>query len=143
MAVVGSTLTIDIHFTADTDAASVRGAMRSNRNLHPDLEAELREMVDGRIGDVFQENDVEGVVSSIDLELIDDRVAGAPRERITGSLSVEGDESDLAAVTDAIDPPMRAGLADAAEELILEYLDRQNLQEDLNITVSVTPIEFQ
>jgi hypothetical protein len=143
MAVVGSTITIDIHFTADTDADSVRGAMRSNRNLHPDLEAELRQMVDTRVADVFSDNDIENVVTSVDLELIDDRVPGAPRERITGSLTVEGDETDLAGVDDAIDPPARADLADAAEELIVDYLERQNLHEELNITVSVTPVEFQ
>lgn len=143
MAVVGSTITIDIHFTADTDADSVRGAMRSNRSLHPDLETEIRQMVDTRIADVFSENDIDNVVSSVDLELIDDRVPGAPRERITGSLTVEGDETDLAGVDSAIDPPARADLADAAEELIVDYLERQNLHEELNITVSVTPVEFQ
>jgi hypothetical protein len=27
--------------------------------------------------------------------------------------------------------------------LIVDYLERQNLHEELNITVSVTPVEFQ
>jgi hypothetical protein len=143
MAVVGSRLTIDIHFTADTDADSVRGAMRSNRNIHPDLEDELRRMVDRKTSEIFDDNDVEEVVASVDFELIDDRVPGAPRERIIGEVSVEGDESNLAAVNDAVGPPERADIADASEELILDYLARQNLEQDLNITVSMTPIEFK
>ena len=143
MAVVGSRLTIDIHFTADTDAGSVRGAMRQNRNIHPQVADELKRMVDQRTAEFFREKDVAEVVASIDFELIDDRVPGAPRERIIGEFSVEGDESNLAGVADAIGPPARADIADAAEELIIDYIHRQNLDEDLNITVSMTPIEFK
>ena len=143
MAVVGSSITIDVHFTADTDADSVRGAMRSNRNLHPDLATEIRQMIDRKTPAIFSDHDIDGVAVSTDLELIDDRVPGAPRERIVGDLTVEGDESDLAAVNAAVDAPERAEIADDAEALLLDYLGRQNLDEDLNLTVSVTPIEFK
>jgi len=143
MAVVGSTLTIDVHFTADTDADSVRGAMRENRNLDPKLGDAFRSMIDREMSTLFDENDIEGVVVTSDLELIDDRVAGAPRERVTGDITFEGEESALAAVNDAIDAPDRARLADESERVLREYLDRQQLDEEINVTVSVTPLEFK
>ena len=143
MAVVGSTLTIDVHFTADTDADSVRGAMRENRNLDPKLGDAFRSMIDQQMRTLFDENDIEGVVVTSDLELIDDRVAGAPRERVTGEVAFEGEESALAAVNDAVDAPERAQLADEAERVLREYLDRQQLHEEINVTVSVTPLEFK
>jgi hypothetical protein len=77
------------------------------------------------------------------LSLVEETVPGAPRQRINAQLDVEGDQSLLAAVDDAVNTPERARMADAAEDRLKSRLEEQGLTDVVGTTVIVTPVEFR
>jgi hypothetical protein len=143
MAVVGSTIRIDFHLTEDGDVETVREAVRQGTAVAPALASQIRETVretaqsafDGAVGDQAD--------LSVDVALVTERVPGAPRERIQVTMDFEGDDSALAAVDDAVSPPDRARLADALEATTAAFLEDEHLHRAVELTVSVTPIEFR
>jgi len=144
MAVVGSTILIDFHITENTDIDTVRGVVRHNETQ---VSTDLAGRIERTVRDVATESldgaDVGDHSVSIDLELVTGRVPGAPRERISVTLDFEGENSVVAAIDDAVTPPDRARLADALEEATLNVLHQHNLRDDVEVMVSVTPIQFR
>lgn len=143
MAVVGSTISIDLHLTEDADLDSVRGATRKNQRVHPTVAERVRQTVQHQADQALEDGDVSGYTLSVNVEVEQDRVPGAPRERISASMDVEGEDSVVAAVDDAITPPDRARLADELEDEILAYLEEYDLAAVVDVIVSVTPIQFR
>lgn len=134
---------IDLHVTADTDSDSVRGAVVEQSRLRADFAEGLRRTIRESASRLLEEKEIDDVTVSVDLELKDDRVPGAPRERIEARLDVEGEDSLLAAVEEAVGTPGRAQIADATEERLLEHLQDVGLIEVVETTVIVTPIQFR
>lgn len=143
MAVLGSDIMIDMHVTADTDVDSVRGAVQKNKRLQPELAGELQRVIEETATDLLREEGITDCALTVDLDLVDERVPGAPRERINARLSVEGDESVLAAVDAAVEAPERARVADAAEDRLLDHLEAEGLADVVDTTVIVTPVQFR
>lgn len=144
MAVVGSTIKIDLHVTEDADIETVRGITRqSPEQVHPDLAERVRGTVESEASAAISGEDLEGISLSVDVDLVADRVPGAPRERVTVALDFEGDDSALAAVDDAVGAPDRAQIADEVESTVQGYLEEKDLRNGVDVTVSVTPIQFR
>jgi hypothetical protein len=144
MAVVGSTITIDLHITEDADIETVRGITRqSPENVHRDFADRIRGTVERQATTAIDGDDVGDVSISVDVELVSDRVPGAPRERVTATLDFEGDDSTLAAVDNAVGAPDRAQIADEVESTVQAYLEENDLLNGVDVTVSVTPIQFR
>lgn len=144
MAVVGSTITIDLHITEDADIETVRGVSRqSPEQVHRDLAERVRGTVESQAAAALDGDDVRDVSITVDVDLVSDRVPGAPRERVTAGLNFEGDDSALAAVDDAVGAPDRAQIAGEVESTIQAYLEENNLGGGVDVTVSVTPIQFR
>lgn len=144
MAVVGSTITIDLHVTEDADIETVRGITRqSPEQVHRDLAERVRGTVESQAAAALDGNDVGDVSIAVDVDLVSDRVPGAPRERVTAALDFEGDDSILAAVDDAVGAPDRAQIADEVESAVQAYLEENDLRDGVDVTVSVTPIQFR
>lgn len=143
MPVVGSTISIDLHLTEDADLDSVRGATRDNERVHPTVAERVRQVVQAQAEDALNGADLDSYTLSVDVEVEQDRVPGAPRERISVAMDVEGDDAVVAAVDDAITPPDRARLADALEEEMNAYLQEYDLASAVDVIVSVTPIQFR
>jgi len=133
---------IDFHLTEDGDVETVRGSVRQGSSVAPALAGRIRDVVEegarsalnGGAGDV---------ALSIDVAFVTDRVPGAPRERVTVTLDFEGDDAVVAAVGDAVSPPDRARIADALEETTAAFMEERGLTEGVELTVSITPIEFR
>lgn len=143
MAVVGSTIMIDLHLTEDADMDTVRGVVRQNgAQVHSDLAQRVRQTVDRRARSALDGHDVGDYTLGVDVDVVADRVPGAPRERVTVSLDFEGDDGVVAAIDDAVSAPDRAQLADALEEMTQNYLHQHDLR-GVEVTVSVTPIQFR
>lgn len=134
---------IDLHVTADTDSDSVRGAVAEQSRLRTDFAEGLRRTIRNSVSRLLEEKEIDDVTVSVDLELKDGRVPGAPRERIEARLDVEGEDSLLAAVEEAVGTPGRAQIADATEERLLEHLQDVGLVDVVETTVIVTPIQFR
>jgi len=144
MPVVGSTILIDLHLTEDTDIETVRGAVRRNDSaVSTDLAGRVERTVRDVLVDSIDSSDLGDYSVSVDVDLVTGRVPGAPRERVPVTLDFEGDKTVVAALDDAVTPPDRARLADALEETTLEFLQQHALREDVEVTVSVTPIQFR
>lgn len=143
MPVVGSTISIDFHLTEDADLESVRGATRQSDRVRPDLANRAREIVESKVAKALEGEDLGDYSVSVDVDLVQERVPGAPRERVSVSLDFEGDDSVVAAVDDAVTPPDRAQIADALEEDMVEYLQQYDLADAVEVIVSVTPIQFR
>ena len=143
MAVVGSTIAIDLHLTEDADLDSVRGATRDNERVHPTVAERVRHTVRQQADAALNGADLGSYTLSVHVAVEQDRVPGAPRERISVSMDVEGDDAVVAAVDDAITPPDRARMADALEEEMLSYLQEYDLASVVEVIVSVTPIQFR
>jgi hypothetical protein len=143
MAVVGSTIMLDFHVTEDGDVETVRGAVRENERVAPNLASRIRETVERNASDALTGQDLDGYSLSANVDLVTGRVPGAPRERITIELNFEGEESVLAAVDDAVSAPDRARIADELEETAETYLAQHNLDDVVEVTVSITPIQFR
>lgn len=143
MAVVGSNITIDFHIVGETDVDTVRGAVREGEEVHSRLSNPLREAIENTADEVLGEHDITGYDLSLDLDAVNERVPGAPRERIEVLLDVEGDDSVLAAVDEAVGVPERADLADATEKILWEHLEREGITDHVDVTVIVTPVQFR
>lgn len=143
MAVVGSTIMLDFHLTEDGDVETVRGAVRQNERVDPDLANRIQETVEGNASDALSGHDLDGYALSANVDLVTGRVPGAPRERITIDLDFEGEDAVVAAVDDAVSAPDRARIADELEATAERYLEQHNLADVVEVTVSVTPIQFR
>jgi hypothetical protein len=143
MAVVGSTIMLDFHLTEDGDVETVRGAVRQNERVDPDLASRIRETVEQNASEALSGHDLDGYALSTDVDLVTGRVPGAPRERITITLDFEGEDSVVAAVDDAVSAPDRARIADELEAMAERYLGEHNLADVVEVTVSITPIQFR
>lgn len=143
MAVVGSTITIDLHITEDADRETVRGVVRNDERVIPELASTLHDALEEESTTVLEENGVENYDIQVDLSVVTDRVPGAPRERLTATLDVEGDQSVVASVDEAVSTPERAQVANAVEAEVQEYLARHDLSGKVGVTISVTPIQFR
>lgn len=143
MAVLGSDMTIDLYRTAEIGVDAVQAAVRQGRAVDPQLAAPIRRSIEGTATDILEAEGINGYDLSLDLEVVEGRVPGAPRERISGQLDVEGEESVLAVVDDAIGAHERARMADAAEAVVQEHLAEHDLADNVDVIVSVTPVEFR
>lgn len=143
MAVVGSTITIDLHITEDVDRETVRGVVRNDERVIPELASTVHDALEEESTTVLEENGVENYDIQVDLSVVTDRVPGAPRERLTATLDVEGDQSVVASVDEAVSTPERAQVANAVEAEVQEYLARHDLAGKVGVTISVTPIQFR
>lgn len=143
MPVVGSTITVDLHVTEDADLDSVHAVVRENERVHPELARIIREAVESKAQPPLEAQSVGGHDLSIEVGLVTGRVPGAPRERITAELDVEGESEVVAAVNDAITAPQRAHIADAVEAEVVSYLSGNGLANGVDVIVSVTPVEFR
>lgn len=143
MAVVGSTIMIDFHLTEDADLDSVRGAVRQNERVDPTLSDHVERAVRTTASNALDGHEIRDYTLSADVELVTERVPGAPRERITVAMDFEGDDSVIAAIDEAVTPPDRAQIADAVEEDVIEHLREYDLAAIVDTTVSITPIQFR
>lgn len=143
MAVLGSNIMIDLHVTADTDVDSVRGAVQERSRLRPKLAGDLQRNLEETTTDILRECGITDCTLAVELDLVDERVPGAPRERINARLDVEGDDSVLASVDEALGAPERAQIANATEALLRDHLEQEGLLEAVDTTVIVTPIQFR
>jgi hypothetical protein len=143
MPVIGSTITIDLHVTEDSDLDSLHAVARRNERVHPDLAETIREAVEQKAKSPLESNSVGDYDLSVDVGLVTERVPGAPRERITTEVDVEGEDHVVAAVDDAVSAPQRAQIADSVEAEVVSYLGENGLSNGIDVIVSVTPIEFR
>jgi hypothetical protein len=143
MPVVGSTITVDLHVTEDADLDSVQAVVRQNERVHPDLARTIQQAVETNTTDALEADDVGAYDLSVSVELVTGRLPGAPRERITATLDVDGENAVVAAVDDAVSAPERAEIADAVEAGVLSYLGENGLSDGADVIVSVTPIQFR
>lgn len=143
MAVLGSDITIDLYSTVEADVETVQNAVQQGRGVNPHLEAPVRRAIDETATGILEDEGITAYDLSFDLEVVHERVPGAPRERIQGQLDVEGDDSVLASVDEAIGARERARLADATEEVVLEHLAGYDLADHVDVIVIITPSEFR
>ena len=143
MPVLGSDISIDLHIVGDVELDTIRGLVQENGRLRPALAGDLQQAIEDAARGILDEAGISNCSLTVDLSLVDERVPGAPRERIDARLNVEGDQSTLAAVDDAVGTPERAHIADAAEEHLDTRLDDRDLTDVVGTTVIVTPVEFR
>jgi hypothetical protein len=143
MPVVGSSITVDLHVTEDTDLDSLQAVVRQDERIRPDLAQRLCESVEAYAAETLDENDVGPYGLSVDATLVRGRQPGAPRERIAVEFDVDGEKPVLAAVDDAVGAPERAQLADAVEALMADVLSERGLADGADVIVSVPPIQFR
>lgn len=143
MAVLGSDISIDLHIVGDVELDTIRGIVQNNGRLRPPLAEDLREAIEETTGDIIEETGAEDCTLSVDLSLVEDTVPGAPRQRVDARLDVEGDQSALAAVEDALGTPQRARISDAAEACLDERLQERGLTEVVGRNVIVPPVQFR
>lgn len=122
---------------------TVRGVVRQNgAQVRSDLAQRVRQTVDEHARSALDGHDIGEYTVGVDVDVVADRVPGAPRERVSVTLDFEGDDGVVAAIDNAVSPPDRAQLADALEEMTLNYLHQHDLR-GVEVTVSVTPIQFR
>ena len=143
MPLVGSTITVDLHITEDTDLDSVQAVVRQNERADPDLSQTIRRAVEQTTTRAMEAQEIEAYDLSLGVDLVKGRVPGAPRERLTVDLDVEGDKSVVAAVDEAVSAPERAKIADEVEAGVLGHLREHDLARAVDVIVSVTPIQFR
>ncbi|PSQ61901.1 MAG: hypothetical protein BRD25_05655 [Bacteroidetes bacterium QH_1_61_8] len=143
MPVVGSRITIDLHVTEDADLESLQALVRQSERVHPDFARTVRRAVEENARGPLEEAGIDGYDLSVDIGLVTERQPGAPRERVAITLDLEGEDSVVAAVDDAIDAPERADIADAVEANVLSYLAENGLSDGAELIISVTPIQFR
>jgi hypothetical protein len=134
---------IDLHLTEDANMDTVRGAVRAGDQVQSALADRIRQTIQSAVDAVLDGDSVDGYALTTDVGLVADRVPGAPRERVEVALDFEGDDGVVAAIDNAVDPPDRARLADDLEQVVEEYLREHDLAGVIDLTVSVTPIEFR
>jgi hypothetical protein len=143
MAVLGSDIAIDLHIIGDVELDTIRGIVQNNGRLRPDLAEDLRHAIEETTRDLIEDAGAAGCTVSVDLSLVEDRVPGAPRQRVDARLDVEGEQSTLAVVEKALDTPERARISDAAEECLDARLQERNLTEVVGRNVIVPPVQFR
>ena len=143
MAVLGSNISIDLHIVGNVELDTIRSLVQENGRLRPDLAGDLQRSIEDAAREILEEAGVTGCSMTVDLRLAEERVPGAPRERIDARLNLEGEDTVLAAVDDAVGTPERARIADAAEEHLDDRLDERDLSDVVGTTVIVTPVEFR
>jgi len=143
MAIVGSNVTIDIHSTADVDIDTLQGTVRQNDRLDPALAQHIRQALEETVRQILRKENITAFDPTVDVSLVADRVAGAPRERIEARLDLEGEKEVIAAVDNELTMPERARIADAVEAAVLDDLGQHGLAEPAHVTVSVTPVQFR
>lgn len=143
MPVAGSTITVDLHVTEDADLDSLQGVVRQNERVHPELARSIRQAVAEHASEALQDNDIDVEELEVTVDLVTGRLPGAPRERITADLDVNGEKAAIAGVDDAVSAPVRAQIADAVEAIVGTYLADHNLAGGADLIVSVTPIQFR
>lgn len=143
MAVVGSTITVDLHVTEDADLDSLQGVVRQNERVHPDLARAIRQAAEEHANEALHDNDIDVDGLEVTVDLVTGRLPGAPRERVTAALDVKGEKEEMASVDDAVSAPQRAQIADAVEAVVGTYLADHNLAGGADLIVSVTPIQFR
>lgn len=143
MAVLGSDISIDLHIVGDVELDTIRGLVQRNERLRADLAGDLQRAIEDTTRDILEEADIEDCSLTVDLSLVDEKVPGAPRQRVDARLDVEGDRSVLASVDDTFGVPERAQIADATEERLDDHLEEAGLSDVVGSTVIVTPVEFR
>jgi hypothetical protein len=143
MPVVGSTITVDLHVTEDADLDSLQAVVRQGERVHPDLAQQVRRAVETLATEALDDEDVGAYDLSVTVDLVTGRLPGAPRERISVELEVEGEKPVVAAADEAVGAPQRARLADAAEAVVADFLADNNLGGGADVIVSVPPIQFR
>lgn len=143
MALLGSNISLDLHIIGDVELDTIRGLVQENGRLRSELAGELQRALEQTARDVLEEAGITSYELTVNLSLVDETVPGAPRQRINAQLDVEGDQSVLAAVDDAVNTPERARIADAAEDRLKSRLEEQDLTDVVGTTVIVTPVEFR
>jgi len=143
MAVLGSDISIDLHIIGDVELDTIRGIVQNNGRLRPDLAEDLRHAIEETTRDLIEDAGAAGCTVSVDLSLVEDRVPGAPRQRVDARLDVEGEQSTLAVVEKVLDTPERARISDAAEECLDARLQERNLAEVVGRNVIVPPVQFR
>lgn len=134
---------IDLHVTADTDVDTVRGAVQQRSRLRPQLAGDFQRVIEETATNVLREHGITDCTLTVEPELVRERVPGAPRERVHARLDVEGDDSVLASVDEAIGAPERAQIAKATETLLRDHLEEEGLRSVVETTVIVTPVQFR
>ncbi|MEF8816406.1 MAG: hypothetical protein V5A20_02390 [Salinibacter sp.] len=143
MPVLGSDISIDLHIVGDVELDTIRGLVQENGRLRPGLAGDLQRAIEDTAREVLEGAGTDDYTLTVDLNLVRDRVPGAPRQRVEADLNVEGDRSALAAADDALDAPERAQIADAAEAELNDRLRKKELTDVVDATVIVTPVEFR
>ena len=143
MSVLGSDISIDLHIVGDVELDTVRGLVQENGRLRPGLAGDLQGAIEEAARRVLDGAGMDNYTLTIDLRLVQDRVPGAPRQRVEAELNIEGDRSALAAADNALSAPERARIADAAEAQLNDRLWEQDLTDVVDATVIVTPVEFR
>ena len=143
MPVLGSDISIDLHIVGDVELDTIRGLVQENGRLRPELAGDLQRAIQDTAREILNGAGAEDCTLSVDLNLVRERVPGAPRQRVEADLNVEADRSALAAADDALDAPERARIAAAAEAQLNDRLRDRKLTDVVDATVIVTPVEFR
>ncbi len=143
MPVLGSDISIDLHIVGDVDLDTIRGLVQENGRLRPKLAGDVQRAIEDTARDALDGADAEDYTLTVDLGLAEDRVPGAPRQRIEAQLNVEGERSALAAVDEALGTPERAQIADTVEVQLTDRIQDEDLTDVVDTTVIVTPVEFR
>jgi hypothetical protein len=142
MPVLGSDISIDLHIVGNVELDTIRGLVQENGRLRPDLAGDLQRAIEDAAQDVLGEA-ADGCTLTVELSLVQERVPGAPRQRVEAQLNVEGERSALAAADEALGAPARARIAEAAEAQLNDRLRARDLTDVVDATVIVTPVEFR
>lgn len=143
MAVVGSTIRIDIHVTDDGEVGPIRRALRQRERIRPEVDTDVQTVIEESITEVFEAHEISEYDLSVQVRIPSERVPGAPRERITADLDLTADKGVVADLEDAISTPVRAQIADAIEVLTVNHLAEKDLAAGVNVIVSVPPLQFR
>ena len=142
MPVLGSDISIDLHIVGNVELDTIRGLVQENGRLRPDLAGDLQRVIEDAAQNALGEA-AEGCTLTVELSLVQERVPGAPRQRVEARLNVEGERAALAAADEALGAPERARIAEAAEEQLNDRLRSRELMDVVDATVIVTPVEFR
>ena len=142
MPVLGSDISIDLHIVGNVELDTIRGLVQENGRLRPDLAGDLQRVIEDAAQNALGEA-AEGCTLTVELSLVQERVPGAPRQRVEARLNVEGERAALAAADEALGAPERARIAEAAEEQLNDRLRSRDLMDVVDATVIVTPVEFR
>lgn len=143
MAVLGSNISIDLHLTSDLELDTIRGFVRDQGRLDPALARALRGTIETTARDLLPKAALADCTLTVDLRLVNERVPGAPRQRLTARLDLEGERAALGAVDAALAAPERARLANAVEDALRDHLKSKERGDGVRPTVIVTPVEFR